>query len=213
MSVGIIGQKVGMTQIFDQQEGLAIPVTVIQAGPCTVTQIKSKETDGYSAVQLGYQQVKSKALTKPEQGHLAKAGSPPLRHLKEYRVADSNSFELGQAITAENFSAGQVVDINGNSIGRGFAGYQKRYNFNRGFKTHGSKSYRLPGSVGPGTTPGRVFPGKKRAGRMGGKPVTIRKLKVVRVDTDRNLLLIKGSIPGKSGSLLSIAPSKQVGQS
>ncbi|PSP12818.1 MAG: 50S ribosomal protein L3 [Cyanobacteria bacterium SW_11_48_12] len=186
MSVGIIGQKVGMTQIFDQQEGLAIPVTVIQAGPCTVTQIKSKETDGYSAVQLGYQQVKSKALTKPEQGHLAKAGSPPLRHLKEYRVADSNSFELGQAITAENFSAGQVVDINGNSIGRGFAGYQKRYNFNRGFKTHGSK---------------------------GGKPVTIRKLKVVRVDTDRNLLLIKGSIPGKSGSLLSIAPSKQVGQS
>lgn len=211
MSVGILGTKLGMTQIFDQEAGIAIPVTVIQAGPCTVTQIKSKQSDGYSAVQIGYREVKSKALSQPELGHLAKSGASPLRHLKEYHLDDTTEFELGQSIKADLFSSGQLVNVTGKSIGRGFAGYQKRHNFKRGSMSHGSKNHRLPGSIGPGTTPGRVFPGKKMAGRLGGKQVTTRKLTVVRVDPDRNLLLIKGTVPGKPGALVSIAPTKKVG--
>lgn len=211
MPVGILGTKLGMTQVFNE-EGKAIPVTVVQAGPCTVTQIKTKETDRYSAVQIGYDEVKPKALNKPELGHLAKSSAPPLRHLKEYRLDSTNEFELGQVLNANLFEAGQIVDVRGTSIGRGFAGYQKRHNFKRGPMSHGSKNHRLPGSTGPGTTPGRTFPGKKMAGRMGGVNVTIRKLEVIRVDSDRNLLLIKGAIPGKSGALLSIAPTNKVGR-
>lgn len=212
MSVGILGTKVGMTQIFEQETGNSIPVTVVQAGPCTVTQIKSQETDGYTAIQLGYGEVKEKNLNKPKLGHLAKAQASPLRHLKEYRVDDASSFTLGSAIKADIFTPGQIVDVTGTSIGRGFAGYQKRHNFRRGSMTHGSKNHRLPGSTGPGTTPGRVFPGKKMAGRYGGVKVTTRKLTVVSIDSERNLVLIKGSVPGKPGSLLSIAPSNIVGE-
>ena len=211
MSVGILGTKLGMTQVFDE-EGRAIPVTVVQAGPCTVTQIKTKQTDGYTAVQLGYHEVKPKALNKPEIGHLAKSSAPPLRHLLEYRLDDTSQFELGQSLKADIFSAGQIVDVCGTSIGRGFAGYQKRHNFKRGPMAHGSKNHRLPGSTGAGTTPGRTFPGKRMAGRLGGKQVTIRKLQVVRIDTERNLLLIKGAVPGKPGALLSVVPAKQVGR-
>ena len=212
MSLGILGTKLGMTQIFDQETGAAIPVTVVQAGPCTVTQVKTSETDGYSSVQIGYGDVKEKALSKPELGHLSKAGATPLRHLKEYRLDDATSYELGQAVTADIFEAGQVVDVSGDTIGRGFAGYQKRHNFKRGNMTHGSKNHRLPGSTGAGTTPGRVYPGKRMAGRYGGKKITVRKLEVARVDGERNLLLIKGAVPGKAGNLLSIAPSNIVGQ-
>ncbi|BAW95997.1 ribosomal protein L3 [[Synechococcus] sp. NIES-970] len=212
MSLGILGTKLGMTQIFDNETGTAIPVTVVQAGPCTVTQIKTPETDGYTSVQIGYGDVKEKNLTKPQLGHLKKAEAEPLRHLKEYRVNDASSYELGQAITANIFEAGQIVDVSGNTIGRGFAGYQKRHNFKRGNMTHGSKNHRLPGSTGAGTTPGRVYPGKRMAGRYGGTKITVRKLEVVRVDEERNLLLIKGAIPGKAGNLLSIAPSNIVGQ-
>ncbi len=212
MSLGILGTKLGMTQIFDQDTGAAIPVTVVQAGPCTVTQVKTSETDGYTSVQIGYGDVKEKALSKPELGHLSKAGATPLRHLKEYRLDDASSYELGQSITASIFEAGQTVDVSGKTIGRGFAGYQKRHNFKRGNMTHGSKNHRLPGSTGAGTTPGRVYPGKRMAGRYGGTKVTVRKLEVVRVDEERNLLLIKGAIPGKAGNLLSIAPSNIVGQ-
>ncbi|HEY9796485.1 MAG TPA: 50S ribosomal protein L3 [Leptolyngbyaceae cyanobacterium] len=211
MSVGILGTKLGMTQIFDE-EGKAIPVTIVQAGPCTITQIKTKQTDGYTAVQVGYQEVKPKAINRPELGHLAKSSAPPLRHLREYRLDDTSNFELGQPVSADIFSAGQIVDVSGTSIGRGFAGYQKRHNFKRGPMAHGSKNHRLPGSTGPGTTPGRVFPGKRMAGRLGGTRVTIRKLEVVRVDADRNLLLIKGAVPGKPGALLSVVPAKQVGR-
>lgn len=211
MSVGIIGTKLGMTQVFDEA-GRSIPVTVIQAGPCTVTQIKTKQTDGYNAVQLGYKQVKEKALNKPELGHLAKSGAAPLRHLQEYSLDDSNTFELGQELNVDIFSAGQIVDVIGTSIGRGFAGNQKRHNFRRGPMSHGSKNHRAPGSIGPGTTPGRVYPGKKMAGRLGGSRVTIRKLSVVRIDAERNLLLIKGAVPGKPGALLSIVPEKKVGK-
>lgn len=211
MSLGILGTKLGMTQIFDE-EGRAIPVTVVQAGPCTVTQIKTKQTDGYTAIQVGYEEVKPKALNKPELGHLAKSSAPPLRHLREYRLDNSAEFELGGQLKVDIFSPGQIVDVTGTSIGRGFAGYQKRHNFKRGPMAHGSKNHRLPGSTGAGTTPGRTFPGKRMAGRYGGTRTTIRKLQVVRVDLDRNLILIKGAVPGKPGMLLSIAPTNKVGR-
>lgn len=210
MSIGIMGTKLGMTQVFEA--GKAIPVTVVQTGPCTVTQIKTKQTDGYAAIQLGYGEVKPKALNKPELGHLAKSNASPLRHLREYRLENTGDFELGQQLKADIFTPGQVIDVTGKSIGKGFAGYQKRHHFGRGPMSHGSKNHRLPGSTGAGTTPGRVYPGKRMAGRLGGKRVTIRKLTIVRVDAERNLLLIKGAVPGKTGALLSIAPTKQVGK-
>ncbi|HEY9894474.1 MAG TPA: 50S ribosomal protein L3 [Candidatus Sericytochromatia bacterium] len=211
MSVGILGTKLGMTQVFDEA-GKAIPVTVIQAGPCTITQVKTVQTDGYFAVQVGYGDVSQKALTKPELGHLAKSGASPVRHLHEYRLKSAGEFELGQQLKADAFEVGQVVDVIGTSIGRGFAGYQKRHNFKRGPMAHGSKNHRAPGSTGAGTTPGRVYPGKRMAGRLGGGQVTVRKLTVVRVDVDRNLLLIKGALPGKPGALLNIVPATIVGR-
>lgn len=211
MSVGILGTKLGMTQVFDEA-GKAIPVTVIQAGPCTVTQVKTNETDGYSAIQVGFKEVSQKSLSKPELGHLAKSNTSPVRHLLEYRLDNASEFELGQQITVERFSAGQTVDVVGTSIGRGFAGYQKRHNFKRGPMAHGSKNHRLPGSTGAGTTPGRVYPGKRMAGQMGNCRVTVRKLTVVRVDADRNLLLIKGAVPGKPGALVNVLPANIVGQ-
>ncbi|MDV2990573.1 MAG: 50S ribosomal protein L3 [Chroococcidiopsis sp. SAG 2025] len=210
MSIGILGTKLGMTQVFDET-GKAIPVTVVQAGPCVVTQIKTKQTDGYTAIQVGFKEVKPKALSKPELGHLAKSSAPALRHLHEYRLDNTSEYTLGQQITADIFNSGQIVDVSGNSIGRGFAGYQKRHNFGRGPMSHGSKNHRLPGSIGAGTTPGRVYPGKRMAGRLGGSQVTIRKLTVVRVDAERNLLLIKGAVPGKPGALLNIVPTKKFG--
>ena len=215
-----------MTQVFEAETGAAIPVTVVQAGPCVVTQIKTEQTDGYTSIQIGYGEAKNKTrqlnikepkevnryLTNAQQGHLVKSGGIPLRHLREYRVENTGNFELGQQIKVDLFEAGQLVDVTGKSIGKGFAGYQKRHNFRRGPMAHGSKNHRLPGSTGPGTTPGRVYPGKKMAGHLGNVRVTTRKLKVVRIDTERDLLLIKGSIPGKPGTLVSIAPANIVGQ-
>ncbi|NET23920.1 50S ribosomal protein L3 [Okeania sp. SIO1I7] len=226
MVVGILGKKLGMTQVFEPETGAAIPVTVVQAGPCVVTQIKTEQTDGYTSIQIGYGEAKNKTrqlnikepkevnryLTNAQQGHLVKSGGIPLRHLREYRVENTGNFELGQQIKVDLFEAGQLVDVTGKSIGKGFAGYQKRHNFRRGPMAHGSKNHRLPGSTGPGTTPGRVYPGKKMAGHLGNVRVTTRKLKVVRIDTERDLLLIKGSIPGKPGTLVSIAPANIVGQ-
>ena len=211
MSVGILGTKLGMTQVFDET-GNAVPVTVIQAGPCVVTQIKTQQTDGYSSVQVGYGDVKEKALNKPKLGHLKKSGASPVRYLREYRVDDTAEFEVGQALTTERFEAGQLIDVSGISIGKGFAGNQKRNNFRRGPMSHGSKNHRAPGSTGAGTTPGRVYPGKRMAGRMGGEKVTVRKLSVVSVDSDRNLLLVMGGVPGKAGSLLNITHANIVGQ-
>lgn len=208
---GILGRKVGMTQIFSP-EGLAIPVTVVQAGPCTVTQIKTQATDGYNALQLGYLPTAEKHLTRPQRGHLKKAGVlQPLRYLREFRVEQPENYQLGQSLTVEMFTPGQLVDVTGTSIGRGFAGYQKRHHFGRGPMSHGSKNHREPGSIGAGTTPGRVFPGLRMAGRLGATQVTIRKLQLVRVDVERDLLLIKGSVPGVEGGLLKITPAKQVG--
>jgi large subunit ribosomal protein L3 len=201
-----------MTQVFDKSTGRAIPVTVVQAGPCTITQIKTKQTDGYESIQLGYYEVKEKSLNQPELGHLKKAEAKPLRHLQEFFVDTVGEWQVGQEIKSDVFAVGQLVDVVGNSIGRGFAGWQKRHNFARGPMSHGSKNHREPGSTGAGTTPGRVYPGKKMAGRMGGKRVTIKKLTVVQVDADRNLILIAGSVPGKPGTLLRIVPEVRVGK-
>jgi large subunit ribosomal protein L3 len=212
VSIGILGTKLGMTQIFDNKTGIAIPVTVVQAGPCPVTQIKTQKTDGYESIQVGYKTVKEKALNKPLLGHLARAGVAPVRHLIEYRLDDASSYTLGQEITADIFQEGDLVDVAGTTIGRGFSGYQKRHNFKRGNMTHGSKNHRLPGSTGAGTTPGRVFPGKRMAGQYGSTQVTIRKLSVVKIDSERNLILIKGAVPGKPGTLLNITPAKKVGK-
>ncbi len=212
MALGILGRKLGMTQIFSV-EGKAIPVTVVEAGPCVVTQIKTIATDGYNAIQVGFGEIKSKNVSKPAQGHLNKSGiETPLRHLREFRVDDPSAFSLGQEITADLFSADQLIDVAGMTIGRGFSGYQKRHNFKRGPMAHGSKNHRLPGSTGAGTTPGRVFPGKRMAGRYGNSRVTIKKLQVVRVDTTKNLILIKGAVPGVEGGLVEITPTNVVGR-
>ena len=210
MSLGILGKKLGMSQLFDDQ-GRAVPVTLIEAGPCRITQLKSADTDGYAAVQIGFQLIREKLINKPEKGHLSKSGDGLLRHLREYRVENSSEFELGASITVDDFQQGQKVDVSGDTMGRGFAGYQKRHGFSRGPMSHGSKNHRLPGSTGAGTTPGRVYPGKRMAGRMGGKKVTTRGLEILKIDNDQNLLVVKGSVPGKPGSLLNIRPAKRVG--
>jgi large subunit ribosomal protein L3 len=205
MPLGILGNKIGMTQIIDEVGNL-VPVTILRVGPCTVTQIKTVKTDWYSAVQLGYAHVSSKVLTKPRIGHLEKVGVPLLRYLHEYKIIDTTDYKLGQIIGVDIFSVGNIVNITGKSIGKGFAGLQKRYNFGRGPMTHGSKNHRAPGSIGAGTTPGRVYPGKKMAGHLGAKQVTIKKLKVLIVDRKNNLIIVKGAVPGKPGNLISIQP-------
>jgi len=210
MSIGILGKKLGMSQFFDP-EGRSIPVTLIEAGPCRITQLKNEATDGYTAVQLGFGDVREKLVNRPARGHLAKSGEDLLRHLREYRVNSVDGLALGSEVTVAAFEAGQKVDVSGDTMGRGFAGYQKRHGFSRGPMTHGSKNHREPGSTGAGTTPGRVYPGKRMAGRYGGKQITTRGLVILKVDTERNLLVVKGSVPGKPGSLLDIRPAKRVG--
>ena len=205
MPLGILGNKIGMTQIVDES-GNMVPVTILRAGPCIITQIKTSEIHGYNAVQLGHNQTLAKNLTKPQIGHLKKIKAPLLSYLQEYQIADSKPFSLGQTITVNIFKQGNLVNITGKSIGKGFSGLQKRHNFSRGPMTHGSKNHRAPGSIGAGTTPGRVYPGKKMAGHLGSKKATIKKIKVLIVDPDNNLLIVKGAVPGKSGNLLSIQP-------
>ena len=203
MTIGILGTKVGMTQIFDDS-GFAIPVTVIKAGPCMITQIKSTENEGYNAIQIGYAESSPQKMTKPCLGHLAKSNLPPLKHLKEYRVALTDSFTVAQKIGVDSFQIGQKVNVSGTTIGKGFAGTVKRYNFTRGPMTHGSKNHREPGSIGQGSTPAKVHKGKKMAGRLGGSKTTIKNLEIIYINSQDNLLVIRGSIPGKSGNLLSI---------
>jgi len=204
MTIGILGTKVGMTQIFDEF-GFAIPVTVIKAGPCVVTQIKQKEKEEYNAVQIGYAESSPQKMTKPRLGHLTKSNLPPLRHLKEYRVDSTDSFTISQKIGVDLFQVGQKINVSGTTIGKGFAGTVKRHHFTRGPMTHGSKNHREPGSIGQGSTPAKVHKGKKMAGRLGGSKATIKNLEVIYVNSKDNLLVIKGSVPGKSGNLLSIS--------
>ncbi len=201
----ILGEKLGMTQIFDDN-ARAIPVTVIQAGPCHVVQIKRNETDGYTAVQLGYGEIKPGRVNKPTAGHYAKAGVVPARNLVEVRVDDPDSFELGQEITlADAFTAGTKADVTGISKGKGFEGVMKRHNFKGQSASHGThKKHRAPGSIGACATPARVFKGSRMAGRMGGEQVTTLNLEVVAVDSERGLLLLGGSVPGANGSLVFI---------
>lgn len=205
----ILGNKIGMTQIF-AENGNAIPVTVIKVGPCHVTQIKSIENNGYNAIQIGYQEVNKNKLNKPERGHLEKINTVSLKYLKEYQVSNIQDFKIGQIIDVETFKEGDYVDVTGKSIGKGFAGNQKRNNFSRGPMTHGSKNHREPGSIGQSTTPGRVFPGKRMAGRLGGGQITISNLKVFKIDAKENLLILQGSVPGKPGNLLSIKSTKRI---
>jgi len=207
MDIGLLGNKIGMTQIFEKS-GNIIPVTILKVGPCVVTQIKTIEKDGYDAIQVGYSNVPSKSLSQPQFGHLQKSNIQPLKYLKEFSVAKNHDFEIGQVLTVDMLSPGQFVNIQGKTIGKGFAGLQKRHNFTRGPMTHGSKNHRSPGSIGMGTTPGRVLPGKKMAGQLGNKVTTIKKLKVIQFNLQENILVIKGSVPGKPGNLLSIVPFK-----
>ena len=206
MSLGLLGNKIGMTQIFDET-GNIIPVTVLKIGPCVITQLKTVLTDGYNAIQIGYGNVSTKSLTQPELGHLQKSNIQPLKYLKEFRVNNPEEFQVGQILNVEAFNSGQLVDITGKSSGKGFSGLQKRHNFARGPMTHGSKNHRQPGSIGMGTTPGRVLPGKRMAGQLGNKITNIKKLKIVQVNAEENILLVKGSVPGKPGNLLSIIAS------
>jgi large subunit ribosomal protein L3 len=206
VSIGLLGNKIGMTQIFDES-GNIIPVTILKVGPCIITQIKTEIKDGYNAIQVGYSNTSNKSLTQPELGHLQKSNIQPLKYLKEFRVDTVEDFEVGQVLNVDLLSVNQLVNIKGKTIGKGFSGLQKRHNFTRGPMTHGSKNHRAPGSIGMGTTPGRVLPGKKMAGQLGNKLTTIKKLKVIQLSSEENILIIKGSVPGKPGNLLSITPS------
>lgn len=207
MTLGVIGKKLGMTQIFDEQ-GLAIPVTVIKVDPIVVTQVKTIDTDGYNAVQVGTVAAKEKHLTKAQIGHFKKNSLENFRHIQEFRVSNPADYKVGQQIELSVLDNVQKVDVAGTSIGKGFQGTVKRWNFSRGPMGHGSKNHRAPGSIGAGTTPSRVIKGKKMAGNMGNERVTVTKLKLVKVDSDNSLILIKGSVPGSEGKLVTITPSR-----
>lgn len=208
---GILGMKVGMTQIFDEQ-GEVVPVTVIEAGPCFVAQVKTVERDGYTAIQMGIGEAKPKSMTRPQLQHLQKSNLTPLRYLRELRLQDDeiDRFEEGQQLTADVFEVGEFVDVTGISKGKGFAGVVKRYGFRGGPKTHGqSDRLRAPGSIGACKTPGRVFKGKRMPGRMGGERVTVQGLKVAMVDPERNLIAVRGAVPGAKNSLLMVRQARK----
>ena len=199
---GILGKKLGMTQIFTE-EGIVVPVTVVEAGPNVVTQVKTVEKDGYNAIQVGFEDAKEKSLNKPQKGHLA-AANLLKKHLKEFRVDAVEEFTVGQEIKADLFAAGEKIDVTGTSKGKGFQGPIKRHGQSRGPESHGSRYHRRPGSMGACSFPGRVFKNKKLAGHMGSVKVTVQNLEVVRVDADKNLILVKGAIPGPKGSMVTI---------
>lgn len=204
MIKGIIGKKVGMTQIF-AADGRVVPVTVVEAGPCVVTQKKTVATDGYNAIQIGFEKITSeKRVNKPQHGHFQKAGVEPLKHLREIRVDNIDEFSIGQVINAEIFAEGDLVDIQGTSIGKGFQGVIKRHNFSGGPMSHGSHFHRHPGSIGMCNRPGETMKGRKMPGRMGGKKVTTQRIKVVRVMPEKNIILVQGSVPGHDNGLLYI---------
>lgn len=209
---GILGRKVGMTQVFE--EGLAIPVTVIEVGPCYVTQKKDLKTDGYTAIQIGFEEISHKRISKGELQHLKQNQIPALQHLSELRVSEEDlaSYTVGQKLDAEIFAVGELVDVIGTSKGRGFQGGIKRHNFNRQPKTHGaSDRVRAPGSAGSGTTPGRTMKGQRGPGHMGNRRVTVQSLSVVRVDAERNMLVVRGAIPGSKGGLVFVRGARKQG--
>lgn len=208
---GILGTKLGMTQLWDDNNKV-VPVTVIQAGPCVVTQVRTPEVDGYNAVQLGYGAIKAKKVTKPSAGHFAKADVTPRKHLLEMRTADATEYTLGQELTAEAFADGDVVDVTGTSKGKGTAGVMKRHGFHGLVASHGvHRKHRSPGSIGGCATPGRVFKGMRMAGRMGNAKVTVQNLTIHAVDAERGLLLVRGAIPGNNGSLVVVRSAAKKG--
>jgi large subunit ribosomal protein L3 len=206
---GILGKKLGMTQVFDSETGAVTPVTVIEAGPCPVVQVRTNDVDGYEAVQLAFDAVPARKITKPEVGHLAKAGAEPHRHLVEFR--GGSQLVVGETVTVDAFEPGEKIKVAGVGIGKGFQGTIKRHNFKRGPKTHGSHNIRAPGSVGASATPSRVFKGVRMAGRMGGKRRTQVGLVVHSIDPERNLLLVKGAIPGPKNGLVEVREDKRRG--
>lgn len=199
----ILGRKIGMTQVWDDDDNV-VPVTVIQAGPCTVSQVKTKETDGYDAVQIGFGDIKAKKVNKPMAGHFAKAGVEPMRFLREVRVEDASEYKPGDQVTVADFAEVKAVDVTGTSKGKGFQGTIKRWNFSRGPMTHGSRNQRKPGSIGQCAYPARVRKGLHMAGHMGDERVTVKNLKLVRVDADQDLLLVKGAVPGGKNALVQV---------
>ena len=203
MAPGIFVRKIGMTHIFDEN-GTNIPVTLVQAEECQISQIKTSKTDGYNAIQVAYGQTKSSKLSKPILGHLEKAGLPSFRSFGEFVVSDPTQYNLADTIDLTSFEIGQTVKVTGNSIGKGFTGNQKRHNFSRGPMTHGSKNHRLPGSIGAGSTPSRVYPGKKMAGQLGFKTTTIDNSTILYIDNDEKILALKGSLPGKEKNILKV---------
>jgi large subunit ribosomal protein L3 len=202
---GILGRKVGMTQFYDDK-GDAVPCTLIELGPCTITQVKTEEKDGYAAIQIGFEERKPKRVTKPEMGHFRKAGVKPQVEIREIRVADVSGFELGQQLDVGQFEVGQRVDVVGTSIGRGFQGVVKRHGFSGGKATHGVTTHDQPGSIGQSAYPARVLKGTKLPGRMGNARVTMKNLEVMVVDTEQNLMVVRGSIPGARRSLVLVRP-------
>ena len=207
MTIGVIAQKLGMTQIYDEA-GLCIPVTVVAVKDAVVTQVKTVATDGYEAIQVGVIPAKEKHLTKAQIGHFKKNNLENYRHLQEFRVEDASKYSVGQKISLEVLDNVEKVDVTGRSIGKGFQGTVKRHNFSRGPMGHGSKNHRAPGSIGAGTTPSRVVKGKRMAGNMGNEKVTVTKLTIANVIADKNLLLIKGAIPGPEGKLVTVKPAR-----
>ena len=205
--VKLLGRKIGMTTIF-REDGSAIPVTLLEVGPCFVVQVRTKERDGYDAVQIGFERMKEKHCTKPLLGHFKKAGVPPLRFLREVRLKTSeHNLKPGQVLTVEAFEGIRFVDVSGTSKGRGFAGTIKRWGFRRGPQSHGSQNVRRPGAIGQCMTPGRVFKGKRMAGRYGGKRVTVKNLEVVEIIPERNILVVKGAVPGPNGGFVEVRRS------
>jgi len=209
MTLGLYGEKLGMTQIYDA-DGLVIPVTVIKIEKLTVTQIKTKATDGYNAVQVGFCECKKSKVTKAQIGHLEVNKLPVFKYLKEFKTETPEDYKIGQEIDLSVLDDVAKVDVTGKSIGKGFQGTVKRHNFTIGPMGHGSKNHRIPGSIGAGTTPGRVYKGHKMAGQMGDAQVTVTKLKIAKIDKDRSLLLVKGSVPGTEGKIVKIQPSRTV---
>ena len=207
MKAGLFAKKVGMTQIFDES-GTILPVTILKTELCQVSQIKTKDTDGYDAVQVCYGEEKVENINKATLGHLKKVGDKGFRYFGEFHVSSPDDFKLGQVVKLDTFSVGEKVRVTGKSIGKGFQGNQKRHNFSRGPMTHGSKNHRLPGSIGAGSTPGRVYPGKKMAGQLGGGTVTLKNTEVLYVNSEDNIIVLKGSVPGKKNTVLKIQPQK-----
>ena len=209
MSVGIFAKKVGMTQIFDDTGNL-LPVTILKMDSCKITQIKTKDTDGYNAVQVGYNPQAQKKLNKATLGHLQKSSTEGFKSFGEFHVEKPENYKLSESVQLDTFTKGQKVRLTGKSIGKGFTGNQKRHNFSRGPMTHGSKNHRLPGSIGAGSTPGRVYPGKKMAGHLGNSKVTLKNTEILYVNSTESILVVKGSVPGKKNSVVKIQPQKGI---